>query len=68
MQEETPRDGNAVTAVKRKLVLPEFKPPTEEELARWKQLAEDIDRLRAEIGPIDIRTDDLIHAARSSCQ
>lgn len=39
--------------------------PTAADLKRWKELAEEADRIRAEIGKIDIRADELLHIARS---
>ena len=39
--------------------------PTEADLRRWKELADEADRIRAENGKIDIRADDLLHIARS---
>ena len=62
------RDDANTTVKTWKIELPEYVPPTAEQLARWKKLAEDIDRLRAEIGPIDIRTDDLLHMARTESE
>jgi len=62
------RDDPNTAAKTWKLELPEYVPPTEEELARWKALAEEADRIRAEIGPIDIRTYDLLHLARAESE
>ena len=59
------RDDGTTTVTPPKIKIPEYVPPTKEELARRKRLVEEADRIRAEIGPIDIRTDDLLHLARS---
>jgi len=46
------------------LELPPPEYPSEEELARRRQLERDVMRLRQKIGPIGIRADELIHEAR----
>jgi hypothetical protein len=45
--------------------IPPYVPPTPEQLRRWKELADEADRIRAEIGPVDIRADELLHLARA---
>ena len=45
-------------------LIPTLAPPTPEELARRRRLFERAREIREAIGPIGIRTDDLIHEAR----
>ncbi len=48
--------------------LPPLEPPTKAEIERRRILFERNRRLRAEIGPIGIRSDDLIHLARAEAE
>jgi hypothetical protein len=47
-----------------KIEIPPWTPPTPEQLEQWHKLAEEAGAIRAEIGPIDIRTDELVHMGR----
>ena len=52
------------TATLPRIALPPLSPPTREEIERRRALYEQVRRRRAEIGPIGIRSDELIHQAR----
>jgi len=58
-------DDEPTTMTTLKIELPEDVPPSEEELARLKEVIERIHRRREALGSIDIRTDDLLHMARA---
>jgi hypothetical protein len=47
-----------------RVVLPPLRPPSPEEIERRRILFARAMALRAEIGPIGIRTDELVHLAR----
>ena len=51
---------NAITVPR--ITIPEYVPPTTEELARRQELFAEIDRLREAIGPIGMSAVDLIDA------
>lgn len=51
-----------------RIPIPEYVPPTEEELRRRQELAVKITRLREKIGPIGIRADELLHQARAEAE
>gem|GEM_PF-4199916 len=48
--------------------IPEYVPPTDEDLKRRKALAAEIAKLREKIGPIDIRADELKHQSRAETE
>ncbi len=48
--------------------IPEYVPPTEEQLKRRQVLAAKIHRLREKIGPIGIRADELKHQSRAEAE
>jgi len=47
-----------------RLVLPLLEPPSPEEIARRRALFDRVMALREEIGPIGVRTDELVRQAR----
>jgi hypothetical protein len=47
--------------------IPPYVPPTPGQLEQSRRAAERAKALREEIGPIDIRTDELVHVARMEC-
>jgi hypothetical protein len=51
-----------------KIPIPEYVPPTEEELKRRQALIAKIDKLREKIGPIGIRADELKHQSRAEAE
>lgn len=65
MQQE-PEDDSILTIPR--IPIPEYVPPTEEELKRRQELAAKIAQLREKIGPIGIRADELLHQARAEAE
>jgi hypothetical protein len=51
-----------------KIPIPEYVPPTEEELKRRQEVAAKINQLREKIGPIGIRADALKHQSRAEAE
>ena len=51
-----------------RIPIPEYVPPTDEDLKRRQELATKIAQLRDEIGPIGIRADELLHQARAEAE
>ena len=58
-------DTTSGTTTYQRITIRPYVPPTPEQLARRRELADEADRIRAEIGRIEIRADDLIHQARA---
>jgi hypothetical protein len=58
-------DPDDITMTVLRIELPEYVPPTGEELKRRQELAARIDELREKIGPIGIQADELKHQARN---
>jgi len=48
--------------------IPEYVPPTDEDLKRRKALAAEIAELREQSGPIDILADELKHQSRAETE
>ena len=61
--QQSNRSGSDAATLPR-IALPPLVPPTCEEIERRRILYERVRRRRAEIGPIGIRSDELIHQAR----
>jgi hypothetical protein len=51
-----------------RIQIPDYVPPTEEELKRRQEVAAKIHRLREKIGPIGIRADELKHQSRAEAE
>jgi hypothetical protein len=60
-------DDDSILTIPR-IPIPEYVPPTEEDLKRRQELATKIAQLRDEIGPIGIRADELLHQARAEAE
>jgi hypothetical protein len=61
------RDDNDILTLPR-IPIPDYVPPTEEELKRRREVIAKIDRLREKIGPIGIRADQLKHQSRAEAE
>ena len=64
IRDEPPQRATSDTATLPRIALPPLVPPTREEIERRRVLYDRVRRRRAEIGPIGIRSDELIHQAR----
>ncbi|HYI16624.1 MAG TPA: hypothetical protein VEX37_14600 [Thermomicrobiales bacterium] len=51
-----------------RIQIPDYVPPTEEELKRRQEVIAKIHRLREKIGPIGIRADELKHQSRAEAE
>ena len=56
------------TATLPRIPIPDYVPPTEEELKRRQELAGKMALLREKIGPIGIRADELKHQSRAKAE
>ena len=62
---DSDRDDEYDLSTLPRIPIPDYVPPTDEELKRRQETAAKIHRLREKIGPIGIRADELKHLSRS---
>ena len=62
--ETSPSSPAASASASPRIALPPFVPASPEEIARRRALFAKVMALREQIGPIGIRSDDLVHQAR----